>query len=151
MMANLVGDHVRLGKVASCAEALLEITVKPEVDVRPLIGRTVKRPRCRPPIPARRVGPVREQHELGPPVRPSTRGKLPGPVRLRVVQNKRHKVRHLVFGCGTVLRGWDKSPPEKPERNDGSHHQQNQPSERRPEQEGDKRKQPAQSWPAPGR
>src|SRR4029077_14052748 len=43
VMSNLVGNNVGLREIASCTQAFLELTEKPEVDVNLSILRTIER------------------------------------------------------------------------------------------------------------
>ena len=65
VVSNFVRYHVGLGKVTGCLEALLQRTVKREIDVHALIERTVKRPHRRLTGATRRTRCAFEDHDLG--------------------------------------------------------------------------------------
>ena len=55
VMADLVRDHVGLGEVARCLEAVLQLPVEVEVDVDLVIERAIERPHRRLAGAARRL------------------------------------------------------------------------------------------------
>src|SRR3954447_8816890 len=101
-MTELVGNHVRLRKITASPEALLELTIKTEIDVRALVGRAIEGPRRRLPIAATSRGRVGEQHQFGASILLAARRELASPHVLRVVEHERYEVGEL--GLGFVSR-----------------------------------------------
>ena len=64
-MANLVGDHVGPGEIATRAELVAQVAEERQVEVDLPVARAVERPDRRARAAARRVDAVAEEHELG--------------------------------------------------------------------------------------
>ena len=103
MMAHLVGDDVGLGKVARCAQPAFHRFVKTQVDVDPLIRRTVEGADCGALYAARRLDPVAEQHQLGFTVGATLLAEEFRPHLLGVRQHDGHELAELVLWR---LPGW---------------------------------------------
>src|SRR6266480_1399112 len=63
VMSNFVRDDVGLCEIASCTQALLELTEKTEVDINASILRTIERTGGAAGEPATGLNQVREEHE----------------------------------------------------------------------------------------
>ena len=63
MMSNFVCDDVGLREVASCPQAVLELTEKTEVDVNAPILRTIERTGCAAGEATAGLNQVREEHQ----------------------------------------------------------------------------------------
>jgi len=64
MMADLVCDHICLGKVAAGSKLCLKLPEKCGVEIELLIARAIERPGCGAGITARRVYLRRKQDQL---------------------------------------------------------------------------------------
>src|SRR5271168_2757990 len=97
-MPKLVGDHVSLSKFPRRAKPPLQLVVKIQIDIHFFVAGTVERPGSLLRCTASRVRGVAEQHQRGMVIRFSglLRKQL-HPGILRVVQNKRHKLRQRFF------------------------------------------------------
>src|ERR1051326_4903899 len=62
VMTDLVGEDVRAGEIAACAEAVLQLLKESEIEVHLLVLRTVERACCGLGEAARRLNRVAEQH-----------------------------------------------------------------------------------------
>ena len=65
VVADFVGNHIRLRKLARRAEFVFQRLVKAEVDVDLLVGRAIKRAHCRLALAASGRGGTAKQHQLG--------------------------------------------------------------------------------------
>jgi hypothetical protein len=105
VMADLVRDHVGLREVARRAEAPLELVVEAQVDVDPLVGRTVERTDGRGVRAARGLYGAGEQRE--PRLRvlaPELGAEHVAPHRLGAEEHRPHELAALVGGGWRVAR-----------------------------------------------
>ena len=62
-MADFMGNHIGLGKIAGRAKALLQFAEERQVDIHPLIARAIERPDRRVGEAAGGVHPAAKQHQ----------------------------------------------------------------------------------------
>src|SRR5215831_9265548 len=95
-MADLVGDHVGLGKVAWRTKAVLQLAVESKVDVDLAVERTIERPHRRLTDATGGGRGTREKHQRWLLVAPSGSLEDAIPDILRIGQHAAHEVRHLI-------------------------------------------------------
>ena len=98
MVADFMGDHISLGKVAGGAELGFQGFVKAEVDIHLLVAGTVKRPHGRLTLAAGGLRSAAKQHQPGFPIGAAALGKHVFPDVFGVGQHGGHESGHAVVG-----------------------------------------------------
>ena len=105
MMANLMGDYIGLGKIASSLEALSHFLEETHIQIDLLVGRAIKRPAGSCCKAAGRIDLATKQHQGR--VFIATPGLLKhlAPGVFGVAQYRPHKIGLLVIGCRCATSG----------------------------------------------